>query len=72
MGARREGAGRELSSTNRRGRGRDARGSYPEVSGCDWRFPAARGGGSGGFGTRSAAAAGAWEEEEKEEEEKEE
>lgn len=72
VGARREGAGKDQRGTKRRGRGRDARGSHPEVSGCDWRPPAARGGGPGGFGTGSAAAAGAREEEVKEEEKEEE
>ena len=58
------GRGGGKGSGRRRGRRRDARGSYPEVSGYDWRLTAARGVGPGGFGTGSAVAAGAREKEE--------
>ena len=65
------GGGKGSERHKAEGKGRDARVSYPEVSGCDWRLPAARGGGPGGFGTGRAVAADARgkEEEEKEEEE---
>lgn len=64
------GRGGGKGSERRRGRRRDARGSYPEVSGYDWRLTAVRGVGPGGFGTGRAVAAGAREKEEEKEEEK--
>lgn len=52
------GRGGGKGSERRRGRRRDARGSYPEVSGYDWRLTAARGVGPGGFGTGSPGEGG--------------